>query len=139
MPAATAGIDSVFGLSCGPRKRDEEREKTLSRNPVVRRLLDHLHVMHMALAHAGAGDAHELGARAHLLHIAGARVDHRRAQAAGELMEDRHEAALVEHAAFDALWHQLLELGAAILEIAVGAAIFGGHRAERAHAAILLV
>ena len=38
-------------------------------------------------------------------------------------MQDRHQAALVRHAAFDAFGHELFELGGGVLEIAIGGAV----------------
>src|SRR5688500_16078162 len=110
-----------------------------SRHSVVRRFLGDLHVVHVALAHAGAGHAHELRARAHLGDALAARIAHRGAQAARELVQDRDEAALVRHASFDALGHELLELARGVLEITVGRAVTPAHRAETAHAAVRLV
>ena len=66
-------------------------------------------------------------------------VAHGGAQAARELVDDGHQAALVGHAAFDAFGHELLELRGGVLEIAIGRAVALGHGAERAHAAIRLV
>ena len=63
------------------------------------------------------------GPRAHLLDVAAAGISHGGAQAAGELLQDRDQAALVGHAALDALRHQLLELRGGVLEIAVGRAV----------------
>src|SRR5512139_1378022 len=108
----------------------------MSADAVIRRFLGDLHVVHVAFAHAGAGDAHELRLRAHLLDAARAGVDHRGAQATGELVQDGHQAALVEHAAFDALGHQFLELAAAVLELTVGGAVLLRHGAQRTHAAV---
>ena len=71
--------------------------------------------------------------------VAAARVAHRGAQAARELLEDRDHAALVRHAALDAFGHELLELGGGVLEVAVGGAMALRHGAERAHAAVGLV
>src|SRR5690554_4635395 len=48
------------GSACG-------REAGASPCLVVRRLLGDLHVVHVALARAGVGDAHELGPGAHVL------------------------------------------------------------------------
>ena len=79
------------------------------------------------------------GLRAHLVDVGAARVTHRGAQAAGELVQDRDDAALVRHAAFDAFRHELLDLGRGVLEVAVARAVRLRHRAERAHAAIRLV
>src|SRR4051794_34717944 len=111
----------------------------LSRDPVVWRFLGDLHVVHVALAHSGARDAHELGTRAHLGDALAARVAHRGAQAAGELVQDRDQAALVRHPAFDAFGHEFLELRRGVLKISVGGTMALAHGAERAHAAVRLV
>src|SRR5688500_8809147 len=110
-----------------------------SRHSVVRRFLGDLHIVHVALAHAGAGHAHELRPRAHLGDALAAGVAHRGAQATRELVQDRDEAALVRHASFDALGHELLELARGVLEIAVGGTVAPAHRAQATHAAIGLV
>ena len=54
-------------------------------------------------------------------------------------MHDRDDAALVRHAPFDAFGHELLELSADVLKVAIRRAVALRHRAERAHAAIRLV
>src|ERR1700730_2640883 len=107
-----------------------------SGDAIIRRLLGDAHVMHMTLAHARGSDAHEARTCSHLLDAGAARVAHRRAQAAGELIENGNEAALVGHAAFDALGHQLLESVGVVLEVAIRRSMTIGHGAEGAHAAI---
>src|SRR5262245_7491921 len=77
---------------------------------VIRCLFDDRHVMHVALAHAGRRDAHECRSRAHLLDRAAARVAHRCAQAARELVHDGADGALVGHASLDAFRNELLDL-----------------------------
>ena len=55
---------------------------------IVRALARDRHVVHVALAQAGAGDAHELGlARASPSSVRGADIAHRGAQAADELVQ----------------------------------------------------
>src|SRR5262252_8661991 len=93
----------------------------------------------MAFAHARVRDSHKVRPGTQVRDVTAARVPHRRAQAAGELLDDLHDAALVGHATFDTFRHELLELARAVLEIAVGGAVALGHRTERAHAAIALV
>src|SRR4051794_1130601 len=66
-----------------------------SLRPIVRRFLGDLHVVHVALAHAGGGDLHEFGALAQVLDRGAAAVAHGRANAAAELVDDRHQRALV--------------------------------------------
>src|SRR3546814_17262483 len=94
-----------------------------------------MHVMHVALALAGTGDLHELRPRAHVLHGGTADVAHRRAQAAGELVDHAAERAAVRHAAFDAFGHELVGV-AAVLEAAILGPLF--HRRQRTHAAVAL-
>ena len=71
-----------------------------------------------------------------------AAVAHAGAQAADQLMDHRGDAAFVGDAPFDAFRHQLLAAPRAavevelVLEVAVAAA--AAHRADRAHAAVLL-
>ena len=64
-------------------------------------------------------------------------ITHGRAQAAGELVHDIADRALVGHLAFDAFGHEFQRVLDVLLEIAVGRA--ARHRADRAHAAIGLV
>src|SRR6185503_10387630 len=99
-------------------------QETISGHTVVGRFLGDLHVVHVALAHAGAGDAHELRARAHGGDVLGAGVTHGGAQAAGKLVQDGHE---------------VLELARGVLEVTVGRTVAFAHRPERTHAAIRLV
>src|SRR5690606_21072175 len=93
----------------------------------------------VAFAHAGVGDADELRSGAHLVDRAAAGVAHRGAQAAGELVQDRDDRALVRHAAFDAFGNELFQFLGRVLEIAILRAVRLRHRAERAHAAVRLV
>src|SRR5690606_39075292 len=96
-------------------------------------------VVDVALAPPGARDPDEARLRAHLGDAAAPGIAHRRAKPADQLVDDRDDAALVRHAALDALRDELLQLLARVLEIAVGRAVPLRHRAERAHAAIGLV
>src|SRR5664279_2725196 len=80
-----------------------------SGDTVVRRFLGDGHIVHMALAHAGAGDPHEVRAGLHVVDRIAAGIPHRGTQSAGELIQDRHQAALVRHAAFNAFRHQFLQ------------------------------
>src|SRR5690606_10610367 len=107
--------------------------------PIVRRFLRDRHVVHVAFLASRARDAHERRPRAHLLDAAAARIAHRSAQAADELLHDRDEAALVRHPPFDAFRHELLELGRRVLEIPVRRPVALRHRTDRTHAAIRLV
>ncbi len=86
---------------------------------------------------AGAGNAHELRLLAQFLQVAGADVAHRRAQAAGELVQDVAERAFERHLTLDAFGHELQRVLDVLLEVAVGRA--ARHGRDRAHAAITLV
>src|SRR4051794_25580786 len=104
---------------------------------IVRRFLRDRHVVRVRLAQPGAGDADEL----RVLHLGGRRgtaVPHRLSQPTDELVDDRGERALVRDATLDPLRHELLD----VLDIALEVAVLGerprAHRAERAHAAVLL-
>src|SRR3569623_2911282 len=101
---------------------------------VIRRLARDGHVVHMALAHAGASHAYEHRLGAHLVDVPATGVTHARAQTAHELVDDGAHRALVRHASLAALRHELLDLDLAFLEVAVAGATL--HGAERAHAAI---
>src|SRR3984957_14648498 len=126
-------------MSAGGTAASSDRTAIRSGRAVIGRLLGDRHVMHVTFAYTGGGDAYERGPGAHLLDVVAAGVAHRGAQTAGQLIQDRDQAALVEHAALDAFRHQFLQLGGCVLEIAVGRAVSLGHRNERAHAAIGLV
>src|SRR4051794_33582608 len=84
---------------------------------IVRRFLRDRHVVRMALAEPGAGDADE----PRVLHRSRRRraaVAHRLAQAADELVDDRAERALVRDAALDPLRDELLRVLDVPLEVA---------------------
>src|SRR6185437_11576905 len=72
-----------------------------SGDPVIRGFLRDRHVVHVALAHTGARDAHEPRSRAHRLDILAPGIAHRGAQPTGELLDDGDDAALVGDPAFD--------------------------------------
>src|SRR5690606_12109375 len=127
---------SVAGCAPGAAPRPGRRHAGRSSEPVVRRFLGDLHVVHVALALAGAGDLHELRLPAHFLDRGAADVAHGRAQATGQLVDHVRQRATVWHAALDALGHELVGV-AGILEVAVLGPLL--HRAERAHAAVALV
>src|SRR6201746_383436 len=122
-----------------PRCATARRSRDLPARAVVRRVLRDRHVVRMALAQPGRGDADEARARLHLLDRRRAAVAHRLAQATDDLVDDPGERPLVGHATLDALGHELVGARHVALEVA----ILGGrarlHRAERAHAAVLLV
>src|SRR5687767_5026850 len=101
-------------------------------DPVIWRLLDDLHVVHVRFAHAGAGDLDELALRAQLRQRRAAGVAHAGAKPAHQLVDHPYGAALVRDAAFHAFRDQLLDVHVGVLEVAVGGALL--HRAERSHA-----
>src|SRR5205807_1712386 len=100
-------------------------------------------VVDVALAEAGQGDANELRVAPQLGQRRAAAVTHARAQTAHELVHHGRDAAFVSDPAFDAFRHELLgglrpravevEL---VLKVPIAAA--AAHRADRAHAAVLL-
>src|SRR4051794_15256983 len=91
----------------------------------------------MALAQTGGRDAHELRGL-HVVDGPRAAVAHRLAQPADELVDDRRDGALVRDAPFDPLGHELLDVLDVALEVTVARGAARAHRAERAHAAVLL-
>src|SRR5437763_2706553 len=106
--------------------------------PIVRRLFGDRHVVRMRLPQSRARDADELRAL-HLVDRRRAAIAHRLAQPADELMEDRGERPLVRDAPFDPLRDELLDILDVTLEVAVLRKATRAHRAERAHAPVLLV
>src|SRR6476620_9464089 len=107
---------------------------------VVRRFLRDRDVVHVAFAHAGRSDPHQLRVALKRRDVRRSAIAHAGAQAADELMNHRGDRALVLHAALDPLRHQLVAAAGVeielVLEVAVAAA--AAHRADRAHPAILL-
>src|SRR5579859_6033264 len=104
---------------------------------IVRRLFRDHHVVGMRLAQARTGDAHE----PRCLHLVDRRrpaVAHRLADTADELVDDGRERALVRNATLDPLRHELVDVLDVVLEVAVLRVAARAHRAERAHAAVLL-
>src|SRR5919204_2751504 len=86
---------------CPPRSRTSTGRSSGARSgsgrtlaPIVRRLFRDRHVVGMALAQAGGGDADELRPL-HLLDRRRAAVAHRLPEAADELVQDRGEGPLV--------------------------------------------
>src|SRR5437016_13404464 len=98
---------------------------------IVRALARDRHVVHVAFAQAGAGDAHELRLLVQLGQRARADIAHGGAQTAGELVQHGRGRALVGHLAFDALRDKLERVLDVLLEVAVGGA--ARHGADRAH------
>ena len=109
LPVSRA-ITAFAGCGSGPRFRGRGRARAyrVTRScAVVRRLAGDRDVVDVALAQAGAGDAHEGAVLLHLGDRAVAGVAHRRPQAADQLVDDVADRPLVRHAALDALGHQL--------------------------------
>src|ERR1700694_4680810 len=65
------------------------------------------HVMHMALAQAGGGDAQEYRLVVEFRDIARANIPPPRAQPAGKLVQHRRGRALIGNLALDAFRHEL--------------------------------
>ena len=91
----------------------------------------------MALPEPRRGDAHEAAVAPHLAQGRASRIAHRRAQAAGELVDHLAQGALERHPPLDPLRDELQPVGDLLLEVAVRRA--ARHGAERAHAAVGLV
>src|SRR6187455_213262 len=125
---------------CAPKSRIRMRSAWMSggRNAtgarsadtVIRCFLRDGDVVHVAFAHTGVRDADEARTRAHLVDVAAARVTHRGTQSAGELVQDRDDAALVRDAALDTLGHELFELCGGVLEVTVARAVRLRHGAQ---------
>src|SRR3954451_18480305 len=129
-PRSTTSTGRSSGLASG-------RCSTSASASIVRRLLRDRHVVRMRLAQAGRGDANEFRFL-QLLDRRRAAIAHRLPQAADELVQDRRERALVRHAPLDPLGHELVDVLDVALEVAVLRERARPHRAERAHAAVLL-
>src|SRR5215831_12604872 len=129
-PRSTTSTGRSSGLASG-------KGRTEASAPIVRRLLRDRHVVRMRLAQPGAGDAHEPRV-VQLRDRRRAAVAHGLAQAADQLMQDRRQRALVRHASLDPLGHELVDVLDVALEVAVLRERARAHRAERAHAAVLL-
>src|SRR5256886_392940 len=114
------------------------RSATTSPTAIVRRVLRDRDVVGMALAEPGARDPDE-PRRLQSLDRLGARVSHRLAETADELVHDRLDRALVRDATLDPLGHELVDVLDVALEVPVLRVRASLHRAERAHAAVLLV
>src|SRR4051812_27668846 len=99
-------------------------------DPVVRRFLRHLHVVHVALAQAGGGDADEPRLGPQLVDAAATGVTHAAPQPAHQLEHVHRQGTLVRDAPFDALGDELQVLRL-LLEVPVLGAL--PHRAERPH------
>src|SRR5438876_1025078 len=104
---------------------------------IVRCLLRDRHVVRVALAQTCRGDTHELRTL-HLLDRRRPAIPHRLAQPADELVQDRRNWPLVRNAPLDSLRHELVDVLDVTLEVTVARRPARAHRAERAHAAVLL-
>src|SRR5512133_1248560 len=106
-------------------------------DPVVRRFLRDDHVVDVALAQAGGGDADELRLGAKLADVPAADVAHPAPEPAHELEEDHPDRSLVGHAPLDPLGDELVGVLDVGLEVAVLRPLL--HRADGAHAPVGLV
>src|SRR5690606_13141351 len=96
-----------------------------------------LHVVDVRFTNTGGRDLYEFGLVAHLFDGSATAVTHGRPYTADQLVDDRDDAALVGHAAFNAFRNQLVDVVAGILEIAIRGTV--RHGTQAAHAAIGLV
>src|SRR6476619_2145772 len=104
---------------------------------IVRCLLRDRHVVRMALAKSRGSDADELRSL-HLLDRRRPAIAHRLAHPADELVQDRRDGPLVRYAPFDSRRDALLDVLDVALEVAVARRAPRAHRAEGAHAPVLL-
>src|SRR5262245_18911023 len=121
--------------------RSRVPEEPLLFHPVVGRFLRNLDVVDVALASASGGDPNELGLSLQLRDRGAAAITHAGAKTAYQLVDHGGDAAFMGHAALDAFGNQLVGRAAAfeielVLEVLIAAAT--AHRANRAHAAVLL-
>src|SRR5262245_62412735 len=90
----------------------------------------------MALPKSGRRDLDELRLARELRDRRGADVAHPALHAAAELVDEARERTALRHEPLHALGHELVALAHLALPVAIGAV---HHRADRAHAADLLV
>src|SRR4030088_451583 len=105
---------------------------------IVRGLFRNRHVVRMRFAQPRRRDSHEARAL-HLVDRRRSAVAHRLPQAADELMQYRRQRSLVRNAPLDPLGDELVDILDVTLEVPVLRERAGLHRADRAHAAVLLV
>src|SRR5215218_1961926 len=107
---------------------------------VVGRFLRDRHVVDVALAGARRGYPHQARLALERRDRGRAAIPHAGPQSAHELVHHHRDGTLVLHAALDPFGHQLLAAAALeielVLEVPIAAA--AAHRADRAHAAVLL-
>ena len=85
-------------------------------------------------ADTGRGDYDETGVVVHVVDARAAKVTHRRAQTAHQLVNHGKHGALVGNATFDTFRHEFIDVGSRFLEIAIRRTSL--HGTQRAHAAI---
>ena len=124
------------------RERSRSAEAFALLGAVIRRFLGDRDVVHVRFAEAGGRDANQLGLALQLGDRRAAAVAHAGAQAADQLVDHRGDAAFVRDASFRCLPARSFVARPAfevelVLEVAVAAA--AAHRADRAHAAVVLV
>src|SRR5690606_33940205 len=105
---------------------------------VVARLLGDGYVMRVALTQPGGGDLDEAGLGLHLGDRRRTAVAHRGPEPADERVECGGERTLVRDPTLDPLRHELRQALDILLEVAILAVGARLHRAEGAHAAVLL-
>src|SRR5690349_1118613 len=125
--AANACIASLFTL----------HPSSDSFHSIVGCFLHDLNIMNVRLPHAGRCDLYELRALLHLRDVGATDIPHGGAQSAHELLNDRDHRALVRHASFHALGHELVCGFLVILEITIARSLL--HGPDRSHAAIRFV
>src|ERR1700730_4645541 len=93
------------------------------------------HVMNVAFAESGGGDAHKFAALGECFQIFGADIAHAAAQPANELIGQSGQRTFIWNAAFDSFGYRLAALDIFLfLRVAVGGAFF--HGGGRTHAAV---
>src|SRR5262245_45899702 len=120
--------------SCREGTTELERTTVCARDSarfVIRCFLRDLHVVRMALAEAGAADAHEPRLRPQLLDRGDATVPHPGPESANQLENRCGKRTLERHAALDPLRDQFRQLVRVVLEVALAAALCVRHRRER--------
>src|ERR1700680_3665706 len=102
---ASAGLPPACSRSRDAKPRRIARSGRCASHParVIRAFAGDGHVVDVAFAQSGAGDAHELRLLLELGKAGGADIAHGGAQAAGELVQNGGDRALVGNLALDAL------------------------------------